>query len=160
MKLFHSKRGITPLFATIILVLFASAIGVVAINVGRAQIEVNTQCSLEIGLQASILNNQPQVCLIPTANQLFFIMENGQTIDIEALRIRIIGEDGILVKELDDSRIERGNPLLRYEEYNVQRYGNVRQVKFTPKIKLYDQNIYCNEQAFILENVRECEVAT
>ena len=58
MHLMNSKRAISPLIATILLVILASALGVIAMSWGRAQLEEGSYCPVVIGLRFIELNNE------------------------------------------------------------------------------------------------------
>ena len=150
-----NKRGVAPLVATIFLIILAVALGVVVMNFGRAQIEEAAQCPVNIGLKFVELNNQKQICQDKTNNQIYFIVENGKNIEIESMRIRAIGSNAILVTDVSD-RVERLGTLLKYLDFEYSKYGDLKQVKLTPKVSLYGQEEFCEEQSIVLENVREC----
>ncbi|MCK4588904.1 MAG: hypothetical protein KAT77_00545 [Nanoarchaeota archaeon] len=149
------KRGIAPLVATIFLIVLAVALGVVVMNFGRAQIEEAAQCPVSIGLNFVELNNQKQICQDKAGNQIYFIIENGNNIEIESIRIRAIGSNAVLVTDVHD-KIEKLGTLLKYIDFEYSKYGDVKQIKLTPKVSLYGQEEFCEEQSIVLENVREC----
>lgn len=151
------KRGISPLLATVMLIALALALGVVVLNFGRAQIEIAAQCAVDIGLKTVVLNDKEQMCFDRGTSQLFFIVENGPQIAVEGLRMRLIGSKAVFVQDLADSRIDKTDALLKYVPYDLGIYGEIRQVRLTPKIKLYEEEIACTEQAVIVESVRDCE---
>jgi len=153
----NGKRGIAPLLATALLIVLAIGLGVVVMNFGRAQIEVAAQCSVDIGLKAVALGGRQQLCLDRATDQLFFIVENGKHLPIESLRLRVIGEKAILAQDLESSRIDKEGTLLMYVPYPFAQYGQIRQVRLTPQVSLYDEVISCAEQALTIENVRDCE---
>ena len=152
-----NKRGIAPLLATVLLIFLATGIGVVVMNVGRAQIEEAAQCAVDVQLKIVALNEKEQICFDRQNNQIFFIAETGPQIDIDGLRMRVIGQDAILVQGIEESRIERSGTLLKYVQYDLNRYGEIRQVRLIPVITLYEEEITCPEQALILEDIRDCE---
>jgi len=151
-----SKRGMAPLLATLVLIVMAGALGVLVMNFGRAQIEVAAQCAVDINLDFVTLNGKDQVCYDPVKGEIFFIVENGASIPIESLHLRIIGEDDIFTQDIDDV-IDRAGAALKYISYDIDKYGPVRQLKISLKISLYDNVITCTEQSLDVENIRECE---
>jgi uncharacterized membrane protein YwzB len=151
------KRGIAPLLATVLLIVLAVGLGVVVMNFGRAQIEIAAQCSVDIGLDSVELNGKEQVCFDRDNNRLFFIVENGAQIDIESLRLRVIGEQAILAQDVDSSFIAKENSLLKYVGYDTSKYGEARQIRLTPRVTLYDEVITCKEQSVEFEEIRDCE---
>jgi hypothetical protein len=152
-----SKRGLSPLIATGLLIVLAIGLGIIVMNFGRAQIEVAAQCAVDIGLQFTELNAKQQVCLDRVKGQLFFIVENGQQIQVESMHLRAIGEEDVLSQTVDESKIEKLGTILKYVPYDIEELGTVRQIRLTPTISLYNEEITCSEQALIVENVRDCE---
>lgn len=152
-----SKKGIAPLVATVLLIVLAAGLGVVVLNFGRAQIEIAAQCAVNIGMKFVVLNNKPQVCFEREKSQVFFIVENGPQIPVEGILLRVIGQKEVLNQDVPDSEIEKVGTILKYIPYNLNEFGEVRQIRLTPKITLYDQEITCTEQSVELEEVRDCE---
>lgn len=141
--------------ATIFLIILAVALGVVVMNFGRAQIEDAAQCPVNIGLKFVELNKQKQICQDKVNNQIYFIVENGDNIAIESMRVRAIGTNAVLVTDVHE-KIERLGTLLKYIDFKYSDYGDAKQIKLTPKVSLYGQEEFCEEQSIVLENVREC----
>ena len=154
-----NKKGVSPLIATSMLIVLAVGLGVVVMNFGRAQIEIAAQCAVDIGLQITQLNKKPQVCFAREKNELFFIAENGRQIPVESLKLRIIGQKSVLNQDVPESSMERLGTVLKYIPYDLAAYGEIRQVRFTPEVTLYDEKILCSEQAIIMEDIRDCENA-
>lgn len=152
-----NKKGVSPLIATFMLIILAIGLGVVVMNFGRAQIEIAAQCAVNIGLQVVQLNDKPQVCFDRAKSQLFFIVENGRQIPVESIKLRVIGQKEVLNQEIPESSMERLGTLLKYVPYDLVAYGEIRQVRFTPEVNLYDEKILCSEQAIAVEDIRECE---
>jgi hypothetical protein len=152
-----SKKGIAPLIATFLLVGLAIGLGILVMNFGRAQIEIAAQCAVDLGLQVVNLNDKPQACFDRVQQQIFFIVENGQQLPVEKLKLRVIGESDVLSQDIPDSRIDRLGTMLKNIPYNLGKFGEVRQIRLIPEIQLYDEIITCTEQALSFENVRDCE---
>ncbi|HLC19679.1 MAG TPA: hypothetical protein VJK72_02090 [Candidatus Nanoarchaeia archaeon] len=155
-----NKKGVSPLIATFMLIVLAIGLGVVVMNFGRAQIEIAAQCAVDIGLQITQLNDKPQVCFNRAKSELFFIVENGRQIPVESLKLRVIGEKAVLNQDVPESSMDRLGTLLKYIPYDIGTNGDVRQVRFTPEVTLYDEKILCSEQAIIIEDIRDCENAS
>ena len=152
-----NKKGISPLLATFMLIILAIGLGVVVMNFGRAQIEIAAQCAVDIGLQVVQLNDKPQVCFDRAKSQLSFIVENGRQIPVESLKLRVIGQKQVFNQDVPESSIERLGTLLKNVPFDLTAYGEIRQVRFTPEITLYDEKIVCTEQAIAIEDIRDCE---
>ena len=152
-----NKKGVQPLVATIMLIVLAVGLGVVVMNFGRAQIESAAQCAVDIGLKIVQLNEKPQLCFDRAKSQLFFIVENGQQLPVESLKLRVIGQKEVLNQDVPESTIERLGTALKYIPYDIAKFGDIRQVRLTPEVTLYDAKIVCTEQALAIEQVRDCD---
>jgi len=146
-----NKKAITPIMATLLLISFAVAVGVVVMNLGRAQVESDAQCAIEIGLKFSEIGGQQQLCRDNNGN-LKFTLENGINIKVEGLVINVIGIDKAETFEINDAQMTKAGTYLG----NVNFPGQIRQVKITPKIILYDNEEICTEQALVSENILPC----
>jgi len=150
------KKGITPLIATFLLISFAVALGVVIMNFGRAQVEEEAECSINVGLKFSQIGGEEQFCLDRTKNELFLIVENGVNIKVEGLVVNIIGTKSALTHELADAVIDKAGTYMKRVSYDVTQVGELRQIKIVPKVKMYEEVLICQEKAIILEKVKDC----
>ena len=151
-----NKRGIAPLVATLLLISFAVALGIVIMNFGQAQVELEAQCPIEIGLHLSEIGGQKVACYNVATQQIMFTIENGVNINIEGSIINVIGTLKAESTELNNAKIGKAGTYMGSVAYNFASGGAIRQVKITPKIKLYDKEQICVEKALIVENIRNC----
>ena len=149
------KRGMAPLVATLLLIAFAVALGVVIMNFGRAQVEMEAQCTIDIGLKFSNIGGEEQFCFDATTNELAFTLENGVNIKLEGLIVNIIGTKKAVSSELKDP-IGKAATYMKRVPYNVNEVGTVRQIKIVPKVNMYDEELVCGEKAIVLEKFRNC----
>ena len=156
-----NKKAISPLLSTILLIVLAVGIGLVVMNWGRAQLETGAKCAIDSGMKFVELNNKPQICYMGSGDSGYvsFIVENGANVKIKSIQVRIIGSKKIYSTELKDSSIRKGDALMKRVPYNFNLFGQIRQVKLTPKISFYsgDSAILCTEQALKIEKISECE---
>ena len=77
---------------------------------------------------------------------------------MNSLSFRVIGTEDVYTIEVTDSSIKRGYPLLKNIPYNYDLFGDIRQIKITPRIVLFpgENPVLCAEQALIVEDIREC----
>ena len=142
-----NKKGITPLMASFLLLSFSVAVGVFFMNLGRAQIESAAVCPVEIGLRAE------SFCLLN--NQIMFKIQNGLTTDIQGLIVNVIGSEKAETFELAAINLAKGGIYDGQIPFDAS-IGKVRQVKISPKIKLYDNEEICIEKAVVGENLVSC----
>ena len=155
-----NKKAISPLLSTIILILIAMGIGIVVMNWGRAQLETSAKCAIDTEMKVVVLNSIPQICYSGSGEEglIRFIVENGANIDIHSVQLRAIGSKEIYTVELANSGVKKGDALMKIVPYNYNLFGDIRQIKITPKIVIYpgEPSILCSEQALTIERVKEC----
>ena len=151
-----NKKGIQPLLATGMLIGLAMCLGIVVMNFGRAQVETDNKCESGVGLSWLKLDAKEQVCVDKNVPEIYFIAENNQEQDIDGVRLRAIGEKSIFVSDIEGSAVKKSDALMKHVSYDLAQYGNVRQLKLTPKVKLYDEEVVCADQALSIEKVRDC----
>lgn len=150
------KEGVTPLMVTMLLLSLAVAVGVVVMNFGRAQVEENAQCAIDIGAHFSSISGQEQFCYDAGKKVLSFTVENGLNIKVEGLIVNIIGSEKAETFELNDAKMIKAGTYLGKVLFDTAAGGQIKQVKITPKIVLYDKEEICGEQALVKEEVRGC----
>ncbi len=146
------KLGIAPLVATLLLISFAVSLGVVVMNFGRAQVELEAQCPLKIDLKFAQISDKDDICFDTAKNELRFTVENGVNIKISGLLVNIIGTEKAETFDLSNAVIEKGGIYLGKTIFS----GGIRQVKITPKIVLQAEEQICTEKALVGEAVANC----
>ncbi|MBI2146450.1 hypothetical protein HYU22_03855 [Candidatus Woesearchaeota archaeon] len=147
------RKAITPLMATFLLISFAVAVGVVIMNLGRAQVDENAQCAVDIGMGLASIGGVEQLCYDQTSKTLKFTVENGVNIKITGLIVNIIDEQKAESFEFNTPIIKAGN-YLGSVKYNA--LGSLKQVKISPKVLLHEKEEICTEQALVTENIHPC----
>ncbi len=155
-----NKTGISPLIATILLVFLAAALGVLAMSWGRAQLEDAAVCPVNIGLNIIELNKEQQLCYAGKGETgvIHFLVENGPHTNISSLQFTAIGTKDVYAIEIPQSSIKKVYPLMKNIPYNFDLFGDIRQIKITPKIVLYpgEDPAICKEQSLVINDPREC----
>ena len=150
------KRGIAPLVATLLLISFAIALGVVIMNFGRAQVELEAQCPINVGLKLAVIGGNEDICYDQAKKEIKFTIENGVNIKVEGLLVNIIGTEKADTIELNDAKITKGGAYIGRAKYDKTISGEVRQIKISPKVLLYDEEQICTEKALMLEKITNC----
>ncbi|HIH13113.1 TPA: hypothetical protein HA242_05295 [Candidatus Woesearchaeota archaeon] len=150
------KRGIAPLIATMLLLSFAVSLGVVVMNFGRAQVELQAQCPINIGLKLAVINGQNQICYDLAKKEVTFTVENGVNINVEGLILNAIGSKEAKSTELNDAKIIKTGTYLGHASFDSSISGDLRQIKIIPKVIMYDEEQICVEKALIAENIKAC----
>ena len=151
-----NKRGISPIIATLLLISFAVAFGDVIMSFGRAQVELEAQCPINVGLKLAVVGGVEEVCYNAAKKDFSFTIENGVNIKVEGLIVNIIGTQKAETFELNDAKIAKAGTYIGHVTYNSAISGTIRQVKISPKVVMYDEEQICIEKALILESVKGC----
>ncbi len=158
---FNSKKGVSPLIATILLIAFAVALGSVVMNWGL---------SLEIGKSADKCRNvEIKIRNIDVAEVCFggfgqngyinFIIDNTGAIDISGLAIWVVGDKGTRLFNLDNILIKKGALFDKKDKevsYDFTTFGNIKQVQFLPKIKVEQTTEICPKNAIKADKIGVC----
>lgn len=158
---FNSKKGVSPLIATILLIAFAVALGSVVMNWGL---------SLNLGKSTDTCRNvEIKIRNIDVAEVCFggfgqngyinFILDNTGAIDINGLAIWIVGDKGTRLFDLDNVLIKKGSLYDKKDKevtYDFSTFGNIKQVQFIPKIKTEQTTEICPKNAVKAEKIGVC----
>jgi hypothetical protein len=159
-KLLKTKKAVSPLIATVMLLFVAIVVGVLVMNWGRAQLEDASQCTINVGLSFVELNKKPQACYAGSGSEgaITFIVENGVAIDVESLQLRIIGTKNVYTTEIPDSAVEKGYSLMQTVPYDFNLFGDIRQLRLVPKVRFLpgEDALLCVEQELVIEDIQPC----
>ncbi len=164
MGLFDTRRGLTPLVATILLVAFSVGLGALVMSWGEEYIEekaefVQGTAEVKSGCDAAKIEiirigGQPQACYSPNAIQLW--MDNGPSTDLFNIHARIAGANGIDVKEsILTEPLLKSNAVKVSIPYNPA-ISPVLQIKLTPKIWTGRDVATCAQTAINVERLPQC----
>ena len=151
-----NKRGVTPLILTFLLISFAVAVGVVVMNLGRAQVEEAAECAVNVNLHFAAVSGENQLCYDSANRRLSFTVENGVNIKVEGLIVNLIGTEKAETFELNEAKMIKAGTYVANIPFDRTTGGEIKQLKITPKIKPLEEEIICQEQALVLEGVKEC----
>lgn len=170
MKFLITKKAVSPLIATVLLIAFAVALGAVVMNWGRGYVEdtqdyarersdAEVTCTTDINLDIVSVDLTDQVCYNGTnpAN-VSMILENTAARDIESLNIRVIGTSSKVPVSvvLNDSSLDSGSARLFTFDYNDSDYGDISQIAVTPVIKLSGKDVVCSGNQLKMIGIKSC----
>ncbi len=148
LSLAKSRRGISPLIATVLLLAFAVAIGTMAVSYVLDATKTSLCDSVEIGLEAT-----PNVCW--TNNRASFIIVNraegkgGEPIMLSSLLVRFISSSqSIDERKIEGLSIAQGSASKIDLEYKVPNANNT-QVKIIPGVKDGDNVLLCPKRELV-----------
>ena len=161
LKIYSSKKGVSPLIATILLIAFAVALGSVVMNWGL---------NLELGkpedncrsVEIKVRNvNGIEVCFggFGQNGYINFIIDNVGKVDISGLAIWMIGDKGTKLFDLDNILIKKDSLFDKKGKevaYDFSTYGNMKQVQFIPKVKSEQTTDICPKNAIKADKIGVC----
>lgn len=159
-----NKRGVSPLVATLLLIAFAIAIGLVVMNWGKSYIEEKSEfvtgesdassCNL-VELSIIKVANKDKICYDKSDEIVEAFLESGPEVRIADMQVRIIGSEGIhTIDSILDSPLERATAAQIKFNY-PSNIGDIQQIKIIPKIGT-DTLAFCFDQSVISENIQQC----
>ena len=130
-----NKRGVSPLTATLLLIVLSAVLGASVMSWGKSYIEERaefvgkgTPQAVKCGSIDWIrVGGEPQVCLVPQTKTLRFFVESVS--GVEHLQARVVGSLDILTRE-ELGSISKGES--QKFELDYATIGDIRQVKVTP----------------------------
>ncbi|MDP7141001.1 MAG: hypothetical protein QF506_01435 [Candidatus Woesearchaeota archaeon] len=144
-----NKKAISPLVSTIAMLGFAIILGIIVMGWG-SEVEQKTQSSCsKARIEPVFIDNEPIICY--TNKNIEFMLENIGSIDINGLKLNIIGESDISRVELEQS-IQVGDVIKKVVPYDQSTIGTIKLLKF---FALINKN-YCGDSLIELENIEPC----
>ena len=155
-KMMKSKRGISPLIATVLLIAFAVALGAVVMSWGKTYVAMDdterVACN-KADLKIHEIQG-PELSFSRAGNYVSFMIDNTGSIDITGIRIWVIGDKDTFTTNIEEE-IKQGYPLRKKIDYNFGIYGNIKEVNIIPKISIEKEEIVCTKQAFKSSSLKE-----
>jgi len=165
-----SKKGVSPLIATVLLIAFAVALGAVVMNWGRTYVEdtaskaketsdTKISCSMDINMKYVQINGIQEICYNTTNNIVKFTILNTGTMKIEKLQAMVFGNKSIYVNNsLHNSSIDPSHPYRGNMSYVFASHGSIQKFSLTPAIKVPGKidPIFCAENSLDIEDIRIC----
>ena len=171
-RMFRSRKAVSPLIATVLLIAFAVALGAVVMNWGRGYVEdtaniarersdIEVTCASEVNLKIVTIDSVPQICHNDTDNKtVFFIVENRQSKKIEKIQARLIGDSTRVPYTADlgyEANLTTNQAKLLNFTYDDGTYGTPIQIKLTPYIKVGGTEVACPSSSVIESNIKDCD---
>ena len=145
-SLINSKKGVSPLIATVLLIAFAVALGAVVMNWGRAQLDPHGSqgiCSnVEISLEK--IDNQLNLCYSSDDSKISFLLRNDGSTSVHKMRMTLISSSVDPYNNVINQRIDPAETK-RYEISYSPNFGNIQKIRLTPII-VADLNNPLSEQ--------------
>jgi flagellin-like protein len=152
MRLVSSKRGISPLIATVLLIAFAVSIGTMIMNWGKDAVAAG-DCT-ETNIDVQVINNKPLFCYDTLNNKVNVMVKNTGSTNIEMLKMRVITPN-FESQELDvpDSAIASGD--IKTKNIDFVKSGTFR-VEIIPVITIGGKDRVCSDKFVYADNIQPC----
>ena len=161
--LLSGKKGVSPLVATVLLVLFSILLGVAVMSwsegfIKKNAVFVNQSVQKKVGCSAASfslvsLKHLLQICVRDSTIEA--TIENGPDAELFDIHAVIVGSKDVVVA---GSVLPRPLPPAYAMKvvFGIDSVGEVLQVKFVPKIKVDGTVVYCTTSAQFFENIPNC----
>lgn len=164
--MFNSKRGISPLVATVLLVCFAVALGGVVMSWGQDLVEegaAGKASCFDIKLKLHELGGERKLCFGGTgaSGYVDFVIDNDSPFNVNALAVWMFGQQFgsssmVQVTDLPESEIKAGAPYVGRATYDFLRFGTLNRVIFVPKVVTEGEFVYCYDNSLIADSLLRC----
>ena len=154
-----SKKGVSPLIATVLLIAFAVALGSVVMNWGLSLNKEGGPACASVRFQTRDISSS-QVCFGGSSQNGYinFILDNTGGSDINGIAVAIIGSKGTQLKDVD-ALIKKGSLYTKNDNsvvYDFDTYGEIKEIQFIPKVAASSGNGQCPESAIKIQAIGQC----
>jgi len=178
--MFRSRKAVSPLIATVLLIAFAVALGAVVMNWGRGYVEdtaniarersdTEVKCASDVDIDIVEIDGTPQICYNLTASDnstLEFIVENKKSTTVESISARVIGDATRVPLTVDlgtEANLSTNEAKFLNVSYNDGTGGGTgldlgtpQQLKLTPSIRVGGTVVACPSSSEIATNIKPC----
>lgn len=163
-----SKKSVSPLIATVLLIAFAVALGAVVMNWSKSYFETTTQyateksdtarmCAMDVSLGVLKVGSEQKICYNVTTYNVEVTLENKGSIDLDRLKTSIILTDGnIYTNETIDtlSEVEIQRFDVNFESGLTETdVDNIEQIRITPGA----EGEYCPDATISFRSITACD---
>ncbi len=164
-KMVKSKRAVSPLIATVLLIAFAVALGAVVMNWGRSYVETGAEdietphgaatapisvCGGNVVIGVVKIGGKPSICYDSGENLLKYTIENKGTMTIDSVKFQVIGTNDIFNTKI--STLAAADIKKSSVSYDLGKYGSIEQARFIPVVS----STPCTAKALSLEKIAAC----
>ena len=162
-----SKRGVSPLIATVLLIAFSVALGAVVMNWGRGFIkdktedvdqttEIQLSCSIDVLIDFLEISDTKQVCYNSTEGAVYFTIDNQGTANVTGLSIQVINSlNDVFTNESIYRLVSGSAKRFRINDTNM---GTAQYVSVSPMIGSVSTGTtqICTNNKIIVEDPDAC----
>lgn len=161
------KKGISPLIATMILIVLAVSIGAIVFSWSKGYVKDTTnsvsenfenkfKCDLNPGLRITTLNSSKLICYNETMKAINFTVENGPDMDVKQLFVRVIDIYGNTAAGfIPGTAMPRAGATRA--SFNYSDIDIPAQVKIIPVLVINGKETVCTKAAVVEEELYPCK---
>lgn len=149
----EDKRGISPLIATLLLIAFTVALGVMILHLGSNIVDEVTECE-EVQMEIPTIEGQPALCYDETAHVVKVVLKNTGNVDIGKITFGSIDADLQLIQQdIPDSALDVGAVIKKEVAYTI---SDTFTIELTPSIETAGEQVACPDQVVKIEDMIAC----
>ena len=170
-RLFRSKKAVSPLIATVLLIAFAVALGAVVMNWGSDYVksqttqtaqksDVKIKCSQDVSMSVVEIDGIPKLCYNNATGyeRIDFLLNNDGNVALENVKVTVVSNVSTPVTVLINSSFGVADSHFLNMSYNKDTYGYPKKIMFTPQIKISGivTAQWCPSNALTVNEIPEC----
>ena len=149
----RSKRGISPLIATVLLIAFAVSIGTMIMNWGKDVIANVGDCN-DVKLDVQTINGKPLFCYDTLNNKINVMVKNTGSVDVKELHLSVTAADfSHEEKIIDESSLKSGAIITKNIDF--LKSGTFK-VEIVPYIVSGGKEKACLDKSVVSEAIERC----
>ena len=157
-----NNKAISPLIATVLLIVFTVSLAVTVTTWGKQLImgkaeEIGEQtvidiiCGLDVSIDVADVGGKRQLCYNSNSKQLEITIENGVDMELTGVQIVIISEDSV-VSQLVGESFARADIRKIFVAYNSS--FQIQEVRLMPQIQ---ESQFCLDAQITEKLIPECD---
>ena len=173
MRLARNKKAISPLIASVLLIVVVVGIGAVITGIVRNYVTEGKQtitekssdmkCGTEIMIEVPVVASEMKICKNQTAETITFILQNTGSAMIDDLQVKVFGTNGFdavdtVITDTGAAGLAVGNTSSYTVSYDALSVGDILEVKLVPRIKVVGrtEKAYCTDSGLTFADLGDC----
>ncbi len=158
-----TKKGMSPLLATILLIAFAISLGALIMSLGRHiptdetdYVNASKICS-KVNFEVYKVGEKESICFDKEAGKINFIAVNRGSKSIDSMQIWVIGKR-LYTKEILDNPLRPNIPIEKKIDYDASFYGTISEAQFIARVDdpELENPILCVDHPIVVKDIGEC----
>ncbi|MBN2457517.1 hypothetical protein JXB31_00110 [Candidatus Woesearchaeota archaeon] len=133
----NSRKGVSPLIATVLLLAFSVALATVVMQLDP----FSDDCS-KVNIRIAEYEGQKHICYDEGDRIIKVYVENSEYV-IDSVKVSVSGTEGVLVIDDMGIKIARNQLQMLSIPYDISEYGKILDVMITPRVNVSYAVIEC-----------------